>query len=93
MAFDKMIETAAKAPRRFGLAPKSAEMFPSDSVRVKLGRIIYSVCLFKTVFGPNFKVFPSLSVWYHLQEVLFGLNVHTLLLNVCHILLVTKEHT
>ena len=32
-AFDRMIEAAAAAPRRFGLAPKSEEMFPNAAVR------------------------------------------------------------
>ena len=32
VAFDKMIEAAAEAPRRFGLAPKSSAMFKTDSV-------------------------------------------------------------
>ncbi len=32
MAFDKMIEAAASAPRRYGLAPKSSEMFPTHMV-------------------------------------------------------------
>jgi hypothetical protein len=36
MAFDKMIEAAASAPRRYGLAPKSSEMFPTHMVR-KIG--------------------------------------------------------
>jgi Ca2+-binding EF-hand superfamily protein len=34
IAFDKMIEAAAAAPRRFGLAPKSSDMFKSDSERL-----------------------------------------------------------
>jgi hypothetical protein len=32
MAFDRMIEAAADAPRRFGLAPKSSDMFSTDYV-------------------------------------------------------------
>ena len=32
-AFDRMIEDAAAAPRRFGLAPKSEEMFASAEVK------------------------------------------------------------
>ena len=31
-AFDKMIEDAAAAPRRFGLAPKTEELFPNEAV-------------------------------------------------------------
>ena len=31
-AFDTMVEAAAKAPRRFGLAPKSSEFFSSEAV-------------------------------------------------------------
>jgi uncharacterized protein YqcC (DUF446 family) len=34
VAFDKMIEEAAAAPRRFGLAPKTSEMFKSDAARL-----------------------------------------------------------
>ena len=34
VAFDKMIEAAAAAPRRFGLAPSSASMFKSDAVSI-----------------------------------------------------------
>jgi Ca2+-binding EF-hand superfamily protein len=34
VAFDKMIEAAAAAPRRFGLAPKTSELFPSHSMRL-----------------------------------------------------------
>ena len=33
-AFDRMIETAVEAPRRFGLAPASEQMFKSDEVRI-----------------------------------------------------------
>jgi hypothetical protein len=33
MAFDKMIEAAAAAPRRFGLAPKTSDLFASPMVR------------------------------------------------------------
>jgi hypothetical protein len=32
MAFDKMIEAAAEAPRRFGLAPKTSDLFSSPAV-------------------------------------------------------------
>ena len=32
VSFDKMIEAAAAAPRRHGLAPKSEAMFASDTV-------------------------------------------------------------
>merc|ERR1712213_216033 len=32
--FDEMIECAAAAPRRFGLAPKSSEMFKSEQARL-----------------------------------------------------------
>ena len=32
--FDEMIEWAAAAPRRFGLAPKSSEMFKSEQARL-----------------------------------------------------------
>merc|ERR1719242_2188219 len=32
--FDEMIECAANAPRRFGLAPKSSEMFKNDAERL-----------------------------------------------------------
>ena len=31
-AFDKMIEDAAAAPRRFGLAPRTEELFPNEAV-------------------------------------------------------------
>jgi hypothetical protein len=34
MAFDRMIEKAAYAPRRFGLAPKSADIFPTEAARL-----------------------------------------------------------
>jgi hypothetical protein len=33
-AFDKMIEAAAEAPRRFGLAPKTSDLFKSDADRL-----------------------------------------------------------
>ena len=33
-AFDKMIEAAARAPRRFGLAPSSDQMFGTPAVRL-----------------------------------------------------------
>ena len=33
VAFDKMIEAAAAAPRRYGLAPKSEDMFPNARVK------------------------------------------------------------
>ena len=32
IAFDKMIEAAANAPRRFGLAPKTSDLFPTAMV-------------------------------------------------------------
>jgi len=32
--FDSMIESAADAPRRFGLAPKTSDMFKSDAARL-----------------------------------------------------------
>ncbi len=32
MAFDKMVEKAAFAPRRFGLAPKTVDIFPTEAV-------------------------------------------------------------
>ena len=32
IAFDKMIEAAANAPRRFGLAPKTSDLFPTPMV-------------------------------------------------------------
>jgi hypothetical protein len=32
MAFDKMIEAAANAPRRFGLAPKTNDLFKTHAV-------------------------------------------------------------
>merc|ERR1719211_770579 len=32
--FDEMIECAAAAPRRFGLAPKSSEMFKTEEARL-----------------------------------------------------------
>jgi hypothetical protein len=35
LAFDKMVEMAAFAPRRFGLAPKTTELFPNEAVRKK----------------------------------------------------------
>jgi len=35
VAFDKMIEEAAAAPRRFGLAPKTSDMFKDDASRLK----------------------------------------------------------
>jgi hypothetical protein len=35
-AFDKMIEAAAAAPRRFGLAPKTSDLFKSDAVSTNL---------------------------------------------------------
>jgi hypothetical protein len=31
-AFDKMIETAAATPRKFGLAPKTSEIFATEAV-------------------------------------------------------------
>ena len=34
-SFDKMIEAAANAPRRFGLAPKTSQMFQTDADRLK----------------------------------------------------------
>lgn len=34
VAFDKMIEDAAAAPRRYGLAPKSEDMFPNARARL-----------------------------------------------------------
>jgi len=34
MAFDKMIEDAAAAPRRFGLAPKTSDLFKTDAARL-----------------------------------------------------------
>jgi Ca2+-binding EF-hand superfamily protein len=34
VAFDKMIEAAAAAPRRFGLAPKTSDLFKSESARL-----------------------------------------------------------
>ena len=33
-AFDRMIEAAAAAPRRFGLAPRTEEMFPNEMVNL-----------------------------------------------------------
>ncbi len=35
-AFDKMVEAAAKAPRKFGLAPKSSEAFKTDAVSLNI---------------------------------------------------------
>jgi hypothetical protein len=32
MAFDKMVEKAAFAPRRFGLAPLTSDLFPTEAV-------------------------------------------------------------
>jgi hypothetical protein len=34
VAFDHMIEAAAFAPRRFGLAPNSADLFPTETARL-----------------------------------------------------------
>ena len=34
MAFDKMVEKAAFAPRRFGLAPKTVDIFPTEAVSI-----------------------------------------------------------
>jgi Ca2+-binding EF-hand superfamily protein len=34
MAFDKMVEKAAFAPRRFGLAPKTVDIFPTEAARI-----------------------------------------------------------
>jgi Ca2+-binding EF-hand superfamily protein len=34
VAFDKMIEAAAAAPRRFGLAPKTSDLFKTDAARI-----------------------------------------------------------
>lgn len=34
VAFDKLIEAAAAAPRRFGLAPRTEDLFPSDADRL-----------------------------------------------------------
>jgi len=34
VAFDKMIEAAANAPRRFGLAPKTSDLFKSEAARL-----------------------------------------------------------
>ena len=36
VSFDKMIEAAAAAPRRHGLAPKSSAMFANDTVSKEL---------------------------------------------------------
>ena len=36
-AFDKMIEVAAAAPRRFGLAPKTSDLFKTDAVNLGMG--------------------------------------------------------
>ena len=38
VTFDRMIEDAADAPRRHGLAPKSSAMFATDAVRHKNSR-------------------------------------------------------
>jgi hypothetical protein len=35
VAFDKMIEAAAAAPRRFGLAPTTSQLFATTHVRAK----------------------------------------------------------
>jgi hypothetical protein len=34
VAFDKMVEAAARAPRALGLAPKTKDIFPTDEVRL-----------------------------------------------------------
>jgi hypothetical protein len=34
VAFDKMVEAAARAPRALGLAPKTKDIFPTDAVRL-----------------------------------------------------------
>ena len=36
LAFDKMVEKAAFAPRRFGLAPKTSDLFPTEAVHTFL---------------------------------------------------------
>ena len=41
-AFDKMIETAAAAPRKFGLAPNSSELFATEAVSFGLLRLKWS---------------------------------------------------
>ena len=35
VAFDKMIEAAAAAPRRYGLAPKTSDLFPTEAVSTR----------------------------------------------------------
>ena len=41
VAFDLMIEDAATAPRRFGLAPKTSDLYQTDAVsKLTTGRII-----------------------------------------------------
>ena len=36
LAFDKMVEKAAFAPRRLGLAPKTSDRFPTEAVHTFL---------------------------------------------------------
>ena len=36
VAFDKMVEAAAKAPRALGLAPKTKDIFPTDEVNFEI---------------------------------------------------------
>lgn len=44
-AFDRMIEAAAAAPRRFGLAPRSEEMFPNPMVSALISlRFLIVIC-------------------------------------------------
>ena len=40
-AFDKMIETAAATPRKFGLAPKTSEIFSTEAVSFRFYKNIY----------------------------------------------------
>jgi Ca2+-binding EF-hand superfamily protein len=43
VAFDKLIEAAAAAPRRFGLAPKTSDLFKTDAERIAKRREYFTV--------------------------------------------------
>lgn len=51
-AFDLMIESAAASPRRFGLAPKSHEMFQNAAVSKKKKIIVLLMYLSTRHLGP-----------------------------------------
>jgi len=59
--FDKMIELAAQAPRRFGFAPATEDLFPTEAARVEARTALFKEILAKNKRGMKNQI--SFNAW------------------------------